>query len=395
MKSAFRILPLITLALLLMACDWFYHPVTYNGKREKGNLVVTADLQEGTYPQIYVNKSFFFLDSTAYVRNNYSKQLNPAYVRDADVRLIINGNTPIQLHGEERIVPNTQQTNNADIYLTKYVYTCDYVLQAGDVVELSVKVPEFKQIAYAKQVIPMPIVAQLTEVAVGQNPYVSYSDLYDLAKLTLQISSYQGDANDKLCFIGKSYEHRIYTQYSKKDASIIKSDTTYYVSSMTYSNNVVFSMGGNLNLALSKSFYGSDKGIYCTPLQEETTLDVWVQYRPTKRDSNYYAISEIIIDSVVVEIQAISPDAYTFRSSYVAAEYTYLKAHDYWGGEDSDLYDFTEIIEDMFDELGTLERVQLYSNVENALGQVVSRTTTSFTITGDKLKTVPENTSPQ
>lgn len=381
-----KIYILIFTTLLLVGCkedNWFNHTVKYNGKTDKPEMVVTAMLETGATPLIYVNESVFFLDPDHDERDTVwrndrgyaTTHVRSAYLRDAEVRMSVNGAEPIALHGAERM--DTSWVNGQYATMTvrrHYAYTADYVLQPGDVVALTVSHARYKQPARVTQCLPqrVPFSVESCEIE-PLNPSTS------VARMTLYLPAYEGNRTDMLCLRARAHVLS-QSKSSYYDTQIHASrDTTYvnaYVDQTIYSQDLSFVDHDRTNDQLSAGYFGAgERGLYRAINTAEETLPIAVCFRANNNAGEFHdgesgtsGKQTMTLDSIVLEVMAVTRDQYLYTSSMFAAGYYHLYIPDPFG--DGQGGNIIGDIQDAFDEMGSMEGIQLYSNVENAIGCV-------------------------
>ena len=106
-----------------------------------------------------------------------------------------------------------------------------------------------------------------------------------------------------------------------------------------------------------------------------------VFYRPYSRSGQR---SYEITDSIVIEVKVVSKDYYRNASSLIAATNYYNSVPDYWSTEADeafgDISDIINDIQDSFAELGNMEGVQVFSNVDGGFGHVTASATERIVI---------------
>lgn len=384
---------LLLLALVLCACDedenWFYHSVKFNGKFEESRLVVTGTLYAEEKPVIYVNQSYFFMDSNAvdtipiiytngrgeeYV--DYYPINHRGYLWDAKVEMQVNGGEWMKLVTQDTV--EMYQVPWAPPYAIKMpYYTCDYVLHAGDDVNIRVSHDKYSETATAHQRIP-----DMPEARVAN--FAREDEL--VAGFDVTLPAYKGSETDVLVVSATVYgmseeKYRLSNGYWDKynDKYVSESKDTVviypYIDSYIYSQNLDCSLYTTINEQVSKGYYASDTiGLYlpvnktngdksihmCTIMRKDTIV--------YHNDDHY---SKLHVDSVVLDVKIVSQDAYLALSSLVAGGY-YGRRYVYDPFEGNEVDDFLGDITEIFDEMGMMEKVQVYSNVENAIGHIGS-----------------------
>lgn len=357
--------------LLLTACDWFYHAVPYNDKVDRPEMVVTSNLEVGRSPRIYVNESVFFLDPNhnvadtiheegIYTYDWINRHLRYNYLTDAEVTMTVNGGTPIRLEGAERLdTLNIEKDFGYEQTRIRsaYSYTTDYRLQPGDRIEITVRHPRYE--APARVVQQMPYTPQFV---VENVKLEDASDYYCLATFTLRLLPYQGEETDMLVFSGVSHSHEV-----QKDAFFHQTRTIQLSRWNIYSQDMSFVGYDKTNNQLSAGYYGANRqGLYRPINRGEEKLTVSVLcYSPGP---------DCYLDSVRLDVKAVTRDHYLYTSSMIAAGYYSVQAPDVTARQEEE--NIVEDIQDMFDEMGSMEGIQLYSNVANAIGHVTATSAT-------------------
>ena len=388
---------LFILSVALSACDWFYKEVPFNGRMDKSEMVVTSSLLAGKNPIVYVNESNFFLDPTAYewdssqviVDGDYAttiqeKRVRKGYLQDATVQMTINGGSAMVLHGGW-VVDTVVNSSNSVAIRTVYAYTADHILAPGDTVLLTVSAPEYKEMARVQQIVPKA--PNATIISFDPNALDGpEDDLNDvrLTKVAVRIPAYQGSATDFITFKATCYAHRyelirqtnILTSEEPTDSVYVHQISPI---SFIYSNNPIFAASTGTNKSLSQGYYGaSGHGLFCQPNTKDEEIVFVVPYVSDVYDYTG-VLTESHKESLVIEVMALTQDEYLRVSSMFAADYYYNYLTDYWKVDDGGL-NLVETITEIFDEMGSLEGVQLYGNVENAIGHVTASTTQRFVL---------------
>lgn len=400
MKHFNHILSLLSLTLLLFwlsSCDFdnnfFHHPVEFDGAIEEPELVITAQLEAGKTPCVFVNRSFFFKDSTATVNDSilivneetgdtikywYGRNLNRGWLKDATVQMQIADGEWETLKGQSIILPYRQGLGATQL-TNAFCYVSDRIMHEGDKVTVRVSHPEFKKQATVSQQIPLNPGATVTKIDTSL-----LSRFYGLADFELEIPEYKGADDDVMCFRAITYcserlDSKAWVDYNNNynvdEGEQI--DTVYYlhyIESEVYSQGVGFSRYDNINRQLSRDYWGSNEiGLYHNANRYgfNTKMHVKAMYQPyyvEEYGTNRYTYTT---DSVVLEVRILSKDAYLQNASMVAGNYYYVSVRDLWNNDFSyDFDDLLEEIQDVFNELGTLEGIQVFSNVDGGFGHI-------------------------
>jgi len=401
----------VLIMVMLVACDlennFFYHPVEFKGEVEEAHMVITTHLRAGEAPVVRVGRSFFFMDSTAVdtVRYTYEDADGPieieylgirGYLRGATVEMQVGDGPWETLIGREDSIVYRRDydyVGNAAIEHA-YGYYSTHVLSEGDLVNIRVTHPDFKQTATASQRIPRRAGAKLLSVDTLRAPKALYTEW--LLNMDVEIPEYQGADDDVMCFTATSYVTRYFnTTYCVDLDSLynpIYRDTTYsqlYMFRYVFARGAGFERYDNINEKLSLDYWGSNQlGLYRNANRYGTEIDIPIKmcYSPWEinyygsyggEDSTYYMLTRT--DSVVLDVRMVSRAAYLQMASMVSGGYRYVDVQDIWGsntgGSDFDLDDIINEIQDAFAELGNLEGVQVYGNVTGGYGHVTSEAT--------------------
>lgn len=382
--------------LMLIACEgdnWFLHTVEYNGKVDKPEMVVTGTLNVGHTPLIYVNESVFFLDSLhnegeqiyeKYIYDDktyrrYVTHVRKGWLTDAQVTMKVNGGDAISLHGGYRW-DSTQVTEGTMTICKNYAFTCDYVLQPNDKVEIEVTHSNYAKPARVSQVIPAPAKVTIESIEFSPISATGNNYVWMMANATLHLAPTEADSSCLLCFTGK-----IYTTQKHHIVRTGKPDEIEYINFRffsIYSQDLSFVGYDQTNQSLSSGYYGANTdGLYRAANKGEETIRVGVVYEEANWSNSYMGGSTTVttqIDSIVWDVKVVTRDQYLLTSSMFAAGYNRNYVMDYFSDGTSNDSFFNEI-SDMFDELGGMEGVQIYGNVENAIGHVTASSTVRYT----------------
>lgn len=399
MKHIYINLSLLTLLLLLLSsCDFdnnfFHHPVEFDGAIEEPELVVTAQLEAGKTPCVFVNRSFFFKDSTATAQDStfyieetgdtivywYHKNLNRGWLKDATVEMQVADGAWEKLSGQSVMIPYRGRYYSDDrMMIEAFCYVSDRILHEGDKVSVKVSHPDFPKQAIVYQQIPLNPGVTLTRVDTSK-----LSQFAGLADFEIEIPEYKGAEDDVMCFRAITYcsermDSKAWVDYNNNyyidEGEQI--DTVYYqhyIESDVYSQGVGFSRYDNINKLLSHDYWGSNEiGLYHNANRYgfDTKMHVKAMYQPyyvEEYGTNRYTYTT---DSVVLEVRMMTKDAYLQNASMVAGNYYYVSVRDLWNNDFSyDFDDLLEEIQDVFNELGTLEGIQVFSNVDGGFGHI-------------------------
>ena len=393
-----RIYILILSAVLLSSCDFFYKTIEYKGEIEQEQLVLTANLEAGKTPRIFLNSSKFFADakqepipsaSTPNSDSAYWTGVQRNWVTDAVVEMQIN-------NGEWQMltcVPDTIFYYNDNNYTLwnqlAYSYRNDYVFQPGDSVRIRASHPNFPNQAAAAQLIPHFAGSEV------------YNKKFSKAKWNINffecdvfMPPYMGSEGTILNFVEYAYWRNhitsIYAGYDENSQPVYK-DTLYDeygITSYIYSRGLGFEKYENVNCSVSSGYWGArSNGLYhnVNTYGTEVSFPIKACYHPYTNNENR---SYTITDSIVVEVKVVSQDYYRNVASMFAGDYYYNSVPDFWQSDsDSEFEDMTDIIEeiqDAFNELGNLEGIQVFSNVIGGFGHVTASAT-------ERIVVVPEN----
>lgn len=401
----------LLLLLTLSSCheeNWFIHTIEYNDKVDDPEMVVTAQLVAGKEPVVYVSESVFFLDpehneidSVQYFyerTDSYiyymTSHLRREFLRDAKVLMSVNGQEPVSLVGETRMDTMELGKYDTNLMISKnYAYSSPRILQPGDKVEISVSHPKYKKTATVVQQVPYPVNFEMQV----EDPNFPKDHTF-LIPVMLRLSPYEGNPDDLLniratiyCTQTDSVHQRRYNYLTKEYYYL---DTVYHVRSFhntLYSQDRSFDKYEKTNKQLSRGYYGASYyGLYRDVHSAGVNLPIEVggYYNDyTYEEGENYSHSYSCVDSIQVTVQALTRDEYLYQVAMMMAGYHYTGyVPDYWGSSTGD--NFIEDIQDIFDEMGSMEGIQLYSNVENAIGHVtaVASTTQTFYPSKDYLK---------
>ncbi|MGN0208540.1 MAG: DUF4249 family protein [Paludibacteraceae bacterium] len=363
------------------ACDsdnnFFYHPVTFRGEVTEEQLVLTGILHADEKPRLYVNSSRFFqdtvpLDSMFHEggwNGYYLYYHNPRFLPDAQVEMSVDD--------------GDWQTMYADTFsiaqyggATGYYFTADKLLRAGEQVAFRVSHPRFQQVASVSQQIPFAPQASITVLP------DSYQE-GDILLLGFQVNlpAYRGDTAHFYRFKATTYLTN-HEEYQDPDTCFhyIWHESYSYI----YSRDMHMMTCQEINKSLSKGYYGSSLGLYAPASHEPTQYQLLAlqcnpQY-PTPQRIGYDSIWADI-DSIVLHVETVTRDEYLHWAKMVQGKYVSRYAPDYFAEESNNnngMGNIVEDVQDMFDEMGNMEGVQLYDNVEGGIGHVTASTSQCY-----------------
>ena len=358
------------------ACDsdnnFFYHPVSFRGEVTEEQLVLTGILHADEKPRLYVNSSRFFqdtvpLDSMFHEggwNGYYLYYHNPRFLPDAQVEMSVDD--------------GDWQTMYADTFsiaqyggATGYYFTADKLLRAGEQVAFRVRHPRFQQVASVQQRIPAPAHATITlsEIDTTQATF----------SFGIDLPAYTGDSTQLLRISCTTYTKMLYENYYRDSTWI---DTTYQTYPHIYSNDLRFAYYDKTNIKLSKNYYGatSSIGLYVPVSNVPTHYDMIGTLSPYNHSShlygkpatspNDYPQPATQLDSIEIRVATVTIDEYLVWSTLLAGHFVYQYVPDYWSSDIDEMTDIVESIQEIFNEMGNMEGVQLYDNVEGGIGHV-------------------------
>ena len=363
------------------ACDsdnnFFYHPVTFRGEVTEEQLVLTGILLADEKPRLYVNSSRFFQDTLPMDsmfhegRGNgyYLYYNNPRFLPDAQVEMQIDKGDWQAMYADTFSIA---QYGGA----TGYYFTADKLLRAGEQVAFRVRHSRFQQVASVSQQIPFAPQATITVLP------DSYRE-GDIRFLGFQVNlpAYRGDTTHFYRFKATTYLTN-HEEYQDPDTAFHYTWQESY--SYTYSRDMHMITCQEINKSLSKGYYGSSLGLYAPASHEPT------QYQLLALQCNpKYPIPQRIghdsiwaeIDSIVFSVETVTRDEYLHWAKMVQGKYVSRYAPDYFAEESNNntgMGNIVEDVQDMFDEMGNMEGVQLYDNVEGGIGHVTASTSQCY-----------------
>lgn len=348
------------------ACDpdnnFFYQPVTFNGEITEPQIVVTARLYADSVPVVNVNRSRFFQDKDRYdsiKRYYFGNEYYEYFLKEDELP-----NATVQMQVNDGDWQTLQET-------PEHVYTSDYRLLPNDLVNIRVQHPDFPDVATVQQRIPAPAHATITlsEIDTTQATF----------SFGIDLPAYTGDSTQLLRISCTTYTKMLYEQYYRDTTWI---DTTYKTYPHIYSNDLRFAYYDKTNIKLSKNYYGatSSIGLYVPVSNVPTHYDMIGTLSPYNHSShlygkpatspNNYPQPATQLDSIEIRVATVTIDEYLVWSTLLAGHFIYQYVPDYWSSDADEMTDIVESIQEIFDEMGNMEGVQLYDNVEGGIGHV-------------------------
>ncbi len=370
-------------AIALTACysgddTWFKHTLDYSGNDQEQKLVVTSDLHVGQKPEICLSTAYFIGDparvDTVYIEDgsfsHYQTILRPGYLHNADVRIRINGGD-WQTLTEQSVtwpVPPHQRIHHATTYDT-YVYTCDYVLQPLDSIDILARDPLTGREAKASVRMPQQIVATISLADSTDYSFVEEYGKEDILFVNLHLPASATTSN--------LLQLRATTAFHEVHNTTIASGSRTVVNYGIFAHDSRFARYPHVCKAMSQGWYGSTNiGLFADIPTEDCTLLLAMPYQAM---SKMYVNGEPVriaseLDSVVLEVAIASPHTYTYYASMAQnGLISYKPYYDYWlNSEANEIEQAVDDIEDIFNRLGDLEAVPVIGNVENAYGRVLA-----------------------
>ncbi len=355
------------------ACDsdnnFFYHPVTFRGEATEEQLVLTGILRANEQPRLYVNSSRFFQDTVPMDSMFHEGGWNGYYLYYHNPRFLPDAQVEMQIDNGD------WQTMYADTFsiaqyggATGYYFTADRLLREGEQAVFRVSHPRFQQVASVSQQIPFTPKAIITAL-----PDAYQEGEVSFINFQVELPAYRGDTSHFYRFQATTYITN-HEEYQDPDTCFhyIWQDTYSYL----YSRDIQFLTCKEINKSLSKGYFGSSLGLYAPTSHEPIQFQLLAlqcnpQY-PAPQRIGYDSIWAEI-DSIVLSVETVTRDEYLHRAKMVQGNYVSRYAPDYFAEESSNnngMGNIVEDIQDMFDEMGNMECVQLYDNVEGGIGHV-------------------------
>lgn len=381
MKRYIHILCLSGICLILTACDsdnnFFYHPVTFRGEATEEQLVLTGILHADEQPRLYVNSSRFFQDTVPMDSMFHEGGWNGYYLYYHNPRFLPDAQVEMQIDNGD------WQTMYADTFSIAqyggaigYYFTADRLLKEGEQAVFRVSHPRFQQVASVSQQIPFTPKAIITALPNAyQEKGVKFIDFQ------VELPAYRGDTSHFYRFQATTYITN-HEEYQDPDTCFhyIWQDTYSYL----YSRDIQFLTCKEINKSLSKGYYGSSLGLYAPvshePIQFQLLALQCNPKYPAPQRIGYDSIWAEI-DSIVLCVETVTRDEYLHWAKMVQGKYVSRYAPDYFAEESSSnngMGNIVEDIQDMFDEMGNMEGVQLYDNVEGGIGHVTASTSQRY-----------------
>ncbi|MGM9825299.1 MAG: DUF4249 family protein [Paludibacteraceae bacterium] len=372
---------LFLFVLACTACDsdnnFFYHPVTFRGEVTDEQLVLTGFLRADEQPRLYVNSSRFFQDTVPLDSMFHEGGWNGYYLYYHNPRFLPDAQVEIQIDNGD------WQTMYADTFsiaqyggATGYYFTADRLLREGEQAVFRVSHPRFQQVASVSQQIPFAPKANITAL-----PNAYQEKEVKFIEFQVELPAYRGDTSHFYRFQATTYITN-HEEYQDPDTCFhyIWHESYSYI----YSRDIHFLTCKEINKSLSKGYYGSSLGLYAPTSHEPTQYQLLAlqcnpKY-PTPLRTGYDSIWAEI-DSIVLNVETVTRDEYLHWAKMVQGKYVSRYAPDYFAEESNNnngMGNIVEDIQDMFDEMGNMEGVQLYDNVEGGIGHVTASTSQCY-----------------
>lgn len=375
MKRYIHILCLSGICLILTACDsdnnFFYHPVTFRGEATEEQLVLTGILRADENPRLYVNSSRFFQDTVPLDSMFHEGGWNGYYLYYHNPRFLPDAQVEMQIDNGDWQTMYTDTFSIAQYGgAIGYYFTADRLLKEGEQAVFRVSHPRFQQVASVSQQIPFTPKAIITAL----------SDAYQEGEVNfinfqVELPAYRGDTSHFYRFQATTYITN-HEEYQDPDTCFhyIWQDSYSYL----YSRDIQFLTCKEINKSLSKGYYGSSLGLYAPvshePIQFQLLALQCNPKYPAPQRIGYDSIWAEI-DSIVLSVETVTRDEYLHWAKMVQGKYVSRYAPDYFAEESNNnngMGNIVEDIQDMFDEMGNMEGVQLYDNVEGGIGHVTA-----------------------
>ena len=375
MKRYIHILCLSGICLILTACDsdnnFFYHPVTFRGEATEEQLVLTGILHADEQPRLYVNSSRFFQDTVPLDSMFHEGGWNGYYLYYHNPRFLPDAQVEMQIDNGD------WQTMYADTFSIAqyggaigYYFTVERLLKEGEQAVFRVSHPRFQQVASVSQQIPFTPKAIITAL-----PDAYQEGEVNFINFQVELPAYRGDTSHFYRFQATTYITN-HEEYQDPDTCFhyIWHDSYSYL----YSRDIQFLTCKEINKSLSKGYYGSSLGLYAPVLHEPIQFQLLaLQCNPKYPAPQRIGYDSIWaeIDSIVLSVETVTRDEYLHWAKMVQGKYVSRYAPDYFAEESNNnngMGNIVEDIQDMFDEMGNMEGVQLYDNVEGGIGHVTA-----------------------
>lgn len=363
------------------ACDsdnnFFYHPVSFRGEVTEEQLVLTGILHADEKPRLYVNSSRFFqdtvpLDSMFHEggwNGYYLYYHNPRFLPEAQVEMSVDDGEWQAMYADTFSIA---QYGGA----TGYYFTADKLLRAGEQVAFRVRHPRFQQVASVSQQIPFAPQATIT---VLPDSYQE-GDIHFLG-FQVNLPAYRGDTAHFYRFNATTYLTN-HEEYQDPDTAFHYTWQESY--SYTYSRDMRMMICQEINKSLSKGYYGSSLGLYAPASHEPTQYQLLaLQCNPQYPAPQHIGYDSIWaeIDSIVFSVETVTRDEYLHWAKLLQGKHIYQSVPDFFReetGDNTGMGNIVEDVQDMFDEMGNMEGVQLYDNVEGGIGHVTASTSQCY-----------------
>lgn len=381
MKRYIHILCLSGICLILTACDsdnnFFYHPVTFRGEATEEQLVLTGILRADEQPRLYVNSSRFFQDTVPMDSMFHEGGWNGYYLYYHNPRFLPDAQVEMQIDNGD------WQTMYTDTFSIAqyggsigYYFTADRLLKEGEQAVFRVSHPRFQQVASVSQQIPYTPKAIITAM-----PDAYQEGEVNFINFQVELPAYRGDTSHFYRFKATTYITN-HEEYQDPDTCFhyIWQDSYSYL----YSRDIQFLTCKEINKSLSKGYYGSSLGLYAPTSHEPIQFQLLaLQCNPKYPAPQRIGYDSIWaeIDSIVLSVETVTRDEYLHWAKMVQGKYVSRYAPDYFAEESSSnngMGNIVEDIQDMFDEMGNMEGVQLYDNVEGGIGHVTASTSQRY-----------------
>ena len=330
---------------------------------------MTGILHADEQPRLYVNSSRFFQDTVPLDSMFHEGGWNGYYLYYHNPRFLPDAQVEMQIDNGD------WQTMYADTFsiaqyggATGYYFTADRLLREGEQAVFRVSHPRFQQVASVSQQIPFTPKAIITAL-----PDAYQEGEVNFINFQVELPAYRGDTSHFYRFQATTYITN-HEEYQDPDTCFhyIWQDSYSYL----YSRDIQFLTCKEINKSLSKGYYGSSLGLYAPVSHEPTQYQLLAlqcnpKY-PAPQRIGYDAIWAEI-DSIVLSVETVTRDEYLHWAKMVQGKYVSRYAPDYFAEESNNnngMGNIVEDIQDMFDEMGNMEGVQLYDNVEGGIGHV-------------------------
>lgn len=334
-----HIIILLLTAVGLCSCNFFDSEVPYNGKRDKGRLVVNSFMFDHRPMRVQVAHSWFFTDSTRFMAGNEYGALKDAVVT-TECRPLI---------GSGREAHTWSLTGKLAENGFFYVSPDSLPAAGGDTLLLHVSQPEYGE-AFGVQVMPHRAKAQLTAPTVNSYGQLTFSIVFE---------PYTGNESDVVLL--QLPEFTVYgTQKYNKYIYAEEDPISNYGTPYLYSRDLAFDVLDNKR-SDSGYFGGQMIWLSAKSLKDGATVQLIADGHVYQEDT------ELKIDSAVLNLEMFvcTNDAYLYlagrnrmySSSGSLPEPSSVSTSD---ERETDLF---ALLGELFDELGRQEDYQLYGNL--------------------------------